>query len=54
MAELATTWSPHSQMLKSEKNVAACPEDVSMAAEPPSSWQIFFATASLVGFCRRV
>ena len=35
-------------------HVAAWPEEVSMAAVPPSMSQIFAATVSLVGFCRRV
>ena len=54
MAELATMWLPASQMLKSAKKLAAWPELVSIAAAPPSSAQILAATASLVGFCRRV
>ena len=33
---------------------AAWPDEVSIAAAPPSSSQIFAATVSLVGFCRRV
>ena len=36
------------------KKFAAWPELVSIAAAPPSSSQIFAATVSLVGFCRRV
>ena len=54
MAELATTWLPASQMLNSAKKFAAWPELVSMPAAPPSSWAILAATASFVGFCRRV
>ena len=49
----ATMWSPFEAMLNSAKKFAACPEAVSMAAVPPSSAQIFAATMSQVGFCRR-
>ena len=49
----ATMWSPQEAMLNSAKKFAAWPEEVSMAAVPPSSAQIFAATASFVGFCRR-
>ena len=37
-----------------EIHLRGCPEEVSMPATPPSSAAIFAATASLVGFCRRV
>ena len=47
-------WSPQPAMLNSAKKFAAWPEEVSMAAVPPSSAAILAATASLVGFCRRV
>ena len=47
-------WSPLLQMLNSAKKFAAWPDEVSIAAAPPSSSQIFAATVSLVGFCRRV
>ena len=40
--------------MKTAKKAAAWPEDVRMAATPPSSSAIFLATASLVGFWRRV
>ena len=46
-------WSPAPAMLKMAKKFAACPEDVSIAAAPPSSSQIFAATVSHVGFCSR-
>ena len=49
----ATMWSPASQILNRAKKFAACPLEVSMAAVPPSSSQIFLATMSQVGFCRR-
>jgi hypothetical protein len=54
MAEELTTWSPAAQMLNTAKKFAACPEEVSMAAEPPSSAQILAATWSFVGFWSRV
>ena len=54
MDAVLTMWSPASQMLKTAKKEAACPEEVRMAATPPSSSAIFLATASLVGFWRRV
>ena len=41
-------------MLNTAKKFAACPDDVSMPAVPPSSSAIFAATASFVGFARRV
>ena len=41
-------------MLKTAKKLAAWPEEVSMAAVPPSRAQILAATASLVGFWSRV
>lgn len=47
-------WSPSLQMLNNAKKFAACPLDVSIAAAPPSIAQIFAATVSFVGFCRRV
>jgi len=50
MPALATTWSPHSAMLKTAKKFAAWPELVSMPAHPPSRSAIFAATASFVGF----
>ena len=37
-------WLPASHMLKSAINVAACPEEVSIAALPPSSFAILAAT----------
>ncbi len=43
-------WSPASHILNTAIKLAACPEDVSIAATPPSSAAIFAATASLVGF----
>ena len=54
MAELATTWSPALAMLNTAKKFAAWPDDVSMAAVPPSSSAILAATKSFVGFARRV
>ena len=50
MAVEATTWSPCPAMLKTEKNEAAWPLDVSIPAVPPSSAVSFAATMSLVGF----
>jgi len=47
-------WSPLLQMLKSAKKFAAWPDEVSIAAAPPSISQIFAAMVSLVGFCSRV
>lgn len=47
-------WSPSLQMLNSAKKLAAWPDEVSMAATPPSISQILAATVSFVGFCRRV
>ena len=41
-------------IFKMAKNDAACPEDVSIAAVPPSSSHIFDATASFVGLAKRV
>ena len=39
MEEEATIWSPHSQILNSAAmKLAACPEEVSIAAVPPSHW----------------
>jgi len=49
-----TTWSPALQRLSTAKVDAACPELVSIAATPPSSAAIFFATRSFVGLARRV
>ena len=46
-------WSPALQMLNSAKKLAACPEEVSIPAAPPSSSAILAATWSQVGFCRR-
>ena len=37
-------WLPHSQILNSAKKLAAWPEEVSIAAVPPSSSAIFAAT----------
>ena len=37
-----------------EDALAACPLEVRTAPTPPSKAAIFAATASLVGFCRRV
>ena len=37
-------WSPQLAMLKRAKKFAACPEEVSIAAVPPSRAQIFAAT----------
>ena len=54
MEEEHTTCSPQETMLKMAKKEAACPEEVSMAAVPPSRAQILAATWSLVGFWRRV
>ena len=54
MAVEDTTWSPAEAMLKMEKKEAACPEESSMAAVPPSRAHSRAATASLVGFCSRV
>ena len=54
MVAEATTWSPAEQMLKMAKKLVAWPEEVSIAAVPPSRAQIFAATRSEVGFCRRV
>jgi hypothetical protein len=54
MLEEATMWSPQEAMLNRAKKLAAWPEEVSMAAVPPSSWAILAATKSLVGFWRRV
>ena len=54
MVEEETMWSPQDAMLNSAKKLAAWPEEVSIAAVPPSSAQILAATMSLVGFCRRV
>ena len=48
--EDATIWLPHSHMLNKAKKLAACPDEVSMAAVPPSSAAILAATWSLVGF----
>ncbi len=44
MAELATTCSPQPTMLNTAKKFAAWPDDVSMAAVPPSISAIFAAT----------
>ena len=41
-------------MLNTAKKFAAWPEEVSIAAAPPSNSAIFAATASLVGFAKRV
>lgn len=48
-----TTWSPQLAILNIEKKDAACPEERSIAALPPSNAQIFAATVSQVGFCKR-
>ena len=50
MEEEATMWSPHSQILNRAMKLAACPEEVSIAAVPPSMAAILAATWSLVGF----
>ena len=50
MEEDATMWSPHWQILKSAIKLAACPEEVSIAAVPPSIAAILAATWSQVGF----
>ena len=49
-----TTWSPALQRFRTENVDAAWPDDVSIAATPPSSAAIFFATWSFVGLARRV
>ena len=49
-----TTWSPALHRFSTENVDAACPELVRIAATPPSSAAIFFATRSFVGFARRV
>ena len=54
MVDDATTWSPAEAMLNTAKKDAACPEDSSMAAVPPSRAHSRAATASLVGFWSRV
>ena len=46
----ATTWSPADAILNIAKKLAACPEEVSIAAVPPSSSHILLATVSQVGF----
>ena len=50
MEEEATIWSPHSQILNSAMKLAACPEEVSIAAVPPSIDASLAATWSQVGF----
>ena len=47
-------WEPASQMLKQAKKLAAWPDEVSIAATPPSRAAIRAATRSLVGFWSRV
>ncbi len=54
MEEEATMWLPASQILKRAMKLAACPDEVSMAAVPPSSAAIFAATLSFVGFWSRL
>ena len=44
MEDEETMWSPQEQMLNNAKKLAAWPEEVSMAAVPPSSSQILAAT----------
>lgn len=44
MEEDATIWLPHSQILNNAKKLAACPEEVSIPADPPSNSVIFDAT----------
>ena len=46
-------WSPALQRLRTESIEAACPDDVHIAATPPSRAAIFFSTASVVGFSKR-
>ena len=53
MEEEETMWSPQFAMLKIAKKFAAWPEEVSIAAVPPSSAAILAATESQVGFCKR-
>ena len=48
------TWSPAEARLKTAKKLAAWPEEVSMAAVPPSRAQMRAAILSLVGFWSRV
>ena len=49
-----TKWSPAPHRLIIAQKLAACPEEVNTAPTPPSRAAIFLATASLVGFARRV
>ena len=44
MEDDATIWLPASQILNSAKKFAACPEEVSIAAVPPSNAAILAAT----------
>ena len=44
MEEDATIWLPHSQILNNAIKFAACPEEVSIAAAPPSNSAILAAT----------
>ena len=44
MEEEATMWLPASQILNKAKKFAACPEEVSIAAVPPSNSAILAAT----------
>ncbi|MPN15319.1 hypothetical protein SDC9_162649 [bioreactor metagenome] len=44
---------PAEAMLSTERSVAACPEEVHRAPEPPSRAAIFASTAATVGFDMR-
>ena len=54
MLFMAMKFCPAEQMLNTAKNVAACPEEVSMAPTPPSKSAIFASTAATVGLEMRV
>ena len=54
IVEHEITWSPAPAILIIANRLAAWPDEVSIAATPPSSWQIFLATASFVGFASLV